>query len=91
MSDFIGREVIPAAVKRYGGEDCIFNAANFGLALMEKIGLRGSLDGLIVKAILEGRPDVVMMGGSYYRQVPSTKESDSTHASDFWAKLLDEE
>lgn len=52
------------AVEDFGGEeDGVFNAAGFGAALMRIAGLRGVMDGHLVRAILSGRTDVEMLKG----------------------------
>lgn len=62
------------AVQSFGNRgDGAFNAAGFGQALMQIAGLNGVVDGLLVRAILTGRPDVeVLKGGAHFRRVLTT-------------------
>jgi len=58
------------AVEAYGGEaDGTFNAAGFSSCLMRIAGLKGVIDGNLVKAILAGRSDVEMLkpGDAHYK------------------------
>lgn len=55
------------AVDAYGGDNTgVFNAAGFSLCLMRIAGLRGVIDGILVRAILGGRTDVEADGESGY-------------------------
>lgn len=68
MSDLI-RQAMQEAVKLFGGEsDGMFNAACFSTAFIKLAGVRSSLDGHIVRAMLTGRPDVIFCspGSSHY-------------------------
>jgi len=58
------------AVEDFGGEEeGIFNAAGFGAALMRIAGLKGVIDGHLVRAILSGRTDVEILkpGDAHFR------------------------
>lgn len=62
------RTAMEDAVKKFGGNDNIFNSAGFGSSLMRLANLRGGLDGNLVEAILSGRNDVQQLqGGAHYR------------------------
>lgn len=69
MNDLVAL-AIDRAVDRFGGTDGIFNAAGFGIALMQLAGLKGVIDGHLARAILTGRTDVaVLAGGAHFRRV----------------------
>ena len=72
MNDFIGM-VIDRAIDRFGGKrDSVFNAAGFSSALREMSGVKQTIDGGMVRAILCGRRDVdVLAGGCHYRKTES--------------------
>jgi hypothetical protein len=56
------------AVERFGDKgDGMFNAAGFGLSLMQVAGLSGGIDGHLVRAILKGRRDVVWRGDAHFQ------------------------
>lgn len=55
------------AAGRFGGDDGVFNAAGFGLAFNGLAGVKGGLDGLVVRAMLTGRPDVRVLKGGHYQ------------------------
>lgn len=65
------KAAIDRAVERFGDRgDGLFNAAGFGVALMELAGLKGVIDGNLVRAILSGRADVAREpDASYFRRV----------------------
>lgn len=70
MTNDVVRLAIDRAVKRFGDKgDGLFNAAGFGIELMKLAGLNGSVDGLLVRAMLTGRPDVMPEpDGAHYRR-----------------------
>lgn len=55
------------AAGRFGGDDGVFNAAGFGLAFNGLAGVKGGLDGLVVRAMLTGRSDVTVLKGGHYQ------------------------
>lgn len=61
------------AAKSFGGNDGMFNGSGFGLAIGRIAGIKGGLDGLIVRAILAGRSDVEVLGGGHYRISPEPR------------------
>lgn len=65
------KTAIDRAVERFGDRgDGLFNAAGFGVALMELAGLKGVIDGTLVRAILSGRADVAMeLDASHFRRI----------------------
>ncbi len=61
MNDLIRLAMEQAAMSfgRGGNEpDGLFSAAGFSEAMMRLAGLNGTIDGLLVRVILAGRPDV---------------------------------
>ncbi len=78
MNDAI-RMVCERAVRRFGhlardagGSGCatggMFNASGFAQAMADISGTGGLIDGLVVRVILCGRPDIrLCSGGSHYR------------------------
>lgn len=74
MNDLI-RLAMERAVQRFGDKgDGLFNAAGFGAAFAELAGTSGSVDGLHVRAMLTGRPDVQpLKGGAHYRLLTETR------------------
>jgi hypothetical protein len=64
------RLAMERAVKRFGGNDRIFNAANFSATFTELADVRGSLDGKVVRAMLAGRTDVKpLLGGAHFKLI----------------------
>lgn len=55
------------ASARFGGSDGIFSSAGFGVALKQLSGLEGAIDGHLVRTILTGRRDVIVLSGGHYR------------------------
>ena len=55
------------ATKRFGGNDDLFNAAGFSQELCKIAGVRGEIDGRIVRALLTGRPDIMPLQGGHYK------------------------
>ena len=70
MNDLI-RLAMEHAVRDFGDKgDGIFNAAGLSDAICKLAGVRGALDGKVVRAILTGRPDVELLkGGCHYRML----------------------
>ena len=70
--------VCQRAAFKFGGSDGLFNAANFSAAWKEITGLQSGLDGLAVRAMLHGRPDVGTDGCAHFwlrrPSVPSLPE-----------------
>lgn len=67
-NDLVGL-AMDRAVKSFGG-DGIFNAAGFSNELMRLANLKGSIDGHLVRAILTGRADVMVLhGGAHYQRI----------------------
>lgn len=73
MTELI-RDAMILATSHFGGNDGVFNAANFSQAFRtlcyERLGARlvTSLDGHVVRGILAGREDVDMLyGGNHFR------------------------
>lgn len=53
-----------------GNRDGTFNSCGFSQHMMRIAGLQGQIDGLLVRALLTGRPDIqVLPGGSHYRLI----------------------
>lgn len=64
------RLAINEAIVRFGDEgDGVFNAANFSVAFCDMLGIRGTIDGVVVRGILSGRSDVEALRGSHYRRI----------------------
>ncbi len=65
------------ASQNFGGSDGVFNSAGFGSALRKNAGLKGGLDGRLVRSILSGRPEVQPLRGGCHWQVtlPEPPES----------------
>jgi hypothetical protein len=62
---------IHRACEKFGSRD-VFNGACFSHAFCAIAGIRGPIDGYLVRAILTGRTDVVPMeGGAHYRRIYS--------------------
>lgn len=72
MNDLV-RLAIDRAVRDFGDKgDGLFNAAGFGLRLGQLAGIKGGIDGHVVRAILTGRPDVAPESdGAHYRRLAS--------------------
>lgn len=72
------------AADAFGGSDGTFNAAGFSIAMTRISGLNGSvLDGHMVRAILCGRQDVVILPGGAHFQLSARKyPSWGTHHAD---------
>jgi hypothetical protein len=68
VSDLVNY-ICQRAAFRFGGSDGVFNAAVFSTVWSEITGLKNGLDGLAVRAMLHGRPDVES-NGSHFRLVP---------------------
>lgn len=70
MSNDLIRLAMERAVRRFGerGDD-IFNAAGFSKAMMDLAGLRGVIDGHLVRAMLAGRADVIPHGDAHFTLV----------------------
>jgi NAD(P)-dependent dehydrogenase (short-subunit alcohol dehydrogenase family) len=68
MNDVIRLAAEQASI-RFGSCDGTFNAAGFANTLARIAGLeRTDIDGLLVRAILAGRPDIeVLSGAAHYR------------------------
>lgn len=68
MNDLI-RFVCEQAIRRFGGRsDGIFNAACFAATWARVTGTSGMLDGLHVRGMLTGRPDIeILPGNSHFR------------------------
>ena len=67
MNDVV-RLACERAVRGFGGNDGMFNAAGFSNAMARLADCRGGLDGKMVRVILCGRSDVaVCSGGAHYR------------------------
>jgi len=63
------------ACDQFGGTDGTFNAAGFSLAFCRLAGVLGAMDGKVVRAILSGRPDCVLLpGGAHFRLLPRERE-----------------
>lgn len=70
-------EAMKIAVKDFNGSgkaEDIFNAAGFSSAMMKLAGIRGALDGHVVRAMLKGRNDVEALSGGYYQYIPSKRK-----------------
>jgi len=60
------------ACRDFDRSDKVFNGAGFSHQLCKLAGVKGPIDGHLVKAILCGRVDVeILSGGSHYRLVES--------------------
>ena len=67
QEDLIGY-VCQRAVRAFGGNDNVFNAACFSNALEKVTGVKRVTDGETVKAILWGRQDIeALPGGAHYK------------------------
>jgi hypothetical protein len=66
------RVAIDRAVERFGDKgDGLFNAAGFSIEFAKLAGIKGVIDGYVVRAILSGRKDVAFeRDDSHYRRVP---------------------
>lgn len=69
MTNFdVVRLAAEQATKRFDSSDSVFNAAGFGKSLMQIAGLKGVIDGHLVRAILCGRNDIeILKGGAHFR------------------------
>jgi hypothetical protein len=77
MGDLTSWVMVRATDKFGGPRDGMFNAACFSAAWCEITGLRNSLDGRAVAAMLHGRSDVeALSGGAHYR----LKDNGKRHA-----------
>jgi hypothetical protein len=64
--DLIGY-VCYRATQKFGGNDGVFNAAGFSNAFESITGIKKTMDGNEVLAILWGRKDVEILNRSHYR------------------------
>lgn len=70
MNDAVRLAALQAA-DEFGGKDGTFNAAGFSTALCRIAGVKSSLDGRVVRALLCGRTDIEPLhGGAHYRALP---------------------
>lgn len=83
MNDTVGLAAHQAA-KAFGGNEGIFNAAGFGIALMRIAGLSGVMDGYLVRAVLSGRRDIeVLHGGAHFRLLHTDGVVGKSHSGNF--------
>ncbi len=67
MNNDLVRLACEQATRKFGVADT-FNGASFAAVFAQIAGLEGRLDGLYVRAILTGRPDIeILHGSSHYR------------------------
>jgi hypothetical protein len=66
MNDVI-RLAAEEAARNYGNNENIFNAAGFSNAIMRIAGLKGAIDGRLVRILLAGRQDIEILSNSYYK------------------------
>lgn len=70
MNDLI-RLSIERSAEMFGGKgDGIFNGACFSQVIYKFAGLKGQMDGKMVRTILTGRNDIeISSGGSHYKLI----------------------
>ena len=72
MNDLI-RLVCEKAAMRFGGTDKVFSAAAFSCEWQPLTGTVQLLDGIHVRAMLTGRPDIkVLAGGCHFKLIEET-------------------